>query len=116
MEFDRDYKMLIDGKLVAAADDMDVVNPATGKAFTKSPRASESDLNAAVEAAQKAFKSWKNTPIDERPIQCQPDKTFSGKTNKHRAIKDVQLIDMMNDIKILLNGLRKSDTRIQPDA
>ena len=66
MEFDRDYKMLIDGKLVAAADDMDVVNPATGKAFTKSPRASESDLNAAVEAAQKAFKSWKNTPIEER--------------------------------------------------
>ena len=40
MEFDRDYKMLIDGKLVAAADDMDAVNPATGKA-TKSPRASE---------------------------------------------------------------------------
>ncbi|MFC6200042.1 aldehyde dehydrogenase family protein [Ponticaulis profundi] len=66
MEFDRDYKMLIDGKLVAAADDMDVVNPATGKAFTKSPRASESDLNAAVEAAQKAFKSWKSTPIEER--------------------------------------------------
>ncbi|MBA68170.1 MAG: aldehyde dehydrogenase [Rhizobiales bacterium] len=66
MRFDSDYKMLIDGQLVSAGEELDVVNPATGKPFAACPRASKDDLENAVTAAQKAFKSWKKTPVDER--------------------------------------------------
>lgn len=66
MRFDSDYKMLVGGKLVGTSDQMDVINPATGKPFTQCPRASRQDLDSAVSAAQEAFRSWKKTPIDER--------------------------------------------------
>lgn len=66
MQFDSDYRMLIDGKLVSASDELEVINPATGKAFAVCPRASRNDLDSAVAAAQRAFKTWKKTSIDER--------------------------------------------------
>lgn len=66
MALETGYKMLIDGQLVDAAATMDVVNPATGKAFAQAPRASADDLDKAVAAAQRAFKTWKNVPIAER--------------------------------------------------
>ncbi|MEM5518318.1 aldehyde dehydrogenase family protein [Henriciella sp. AS95] len=66
MQFDSDYKMLIDGELVGANDTIDVVNPATEEAFATCPRASSDDLEAAVSAAKRAFSSWKKTPIEER--------------------------------------------------
>lgn len=66
MALDTGYKMLIDGQLVGAAASLDVVNPATGKVFAQAPRASADDLDTAVAAAQRAFKTWKNVPIAER--------------------------------------------------
>lgn len=66
MALDSGYQMLIDGALVDAAAHMDVVNPATGKAFAQAPRASADDLDKAVAAAQRAFKAWKNVPIAQR--------------------------------------------------
>lgn len=66
MALDTGYKMLIDGQLVDAAATMDVINPATGKPFAQAPRASAGDLEKAVAAAQRAFKSWKNVAISER--------------------------------------------------
>ena len=66
MRFDADYKMLIDGKLVAADQEMDVINPATDQPFAVCPRASQQDLETAVAAAQRAFKTWKKTSMDER--------------------------------------------------
>lgn len=66
MTLDTGYKMLIDGQLVDAAATMDVVNPATGKVFAQAPRASADDLDKAVAAAQRAFRTWKNVPIAER--------------------------------------------------
>lgn len=66
MRFDADYKMLIDGQLVEAGDTMEVINPATGKPFASCPRAAKTDLDNAVEAAQRAFKTWKKTSMDER--------------------------------------------------
>lgn len=66
MDFDRNYRMLINGQLVEAATSMDVINPANGKPFTTCPRASEADLDAAVSGAKAAFKTWKNTPIETR--------------------------------------------------
>ena len=61
-----DFKLLINGALVDGAASMPVLNPATEEVLADCPTASEAQLNEAVDAAQAAFKSWKNTSIDER--------------------------------------------------
>jgi len=61
-----EYKLLIGGKMVAGAQEMDVINPATEEVLTKCPRASEAQLNDAVAAAKAAFPGWSATPIAER--------------------------------------------------
>ncbi|MEQ8268679.1 MAG: aldehyde dehydrogenase family protein [Parvibaculum sp.] len=61
-----DYKLLINGKLVAGAKSMDVINPATEEVVASCSRASEAQLNEAVAAAKAAFPGWSATPIAER--------------------------------------------------
>ncbi|MDA5195048.1 aldehyde dehydrogenase family protein [Govanella unica] len=61
-----DFKLLIDGKLVAGDLIMDVVNPATEEVLAKCPRASEAQLNKAVAAANAAFPGWAAKSIEER--------------------------------------------------
>lgn len=61
-----DFKLLIGGALVDGDLSMDVVNPATGAPFARSPRASKAQLNQAVAAAQAAFPGWSRTPLSER--------------------------------------------------
>ena len=61
-----DYKLLIDGKLVAGDAKMDVINPSTGAILAAAPRASEGQLNQAVAAAKAAFPAWSGTPIEQR--------------------------------------------------
>ncbi len=41
-------------------------NPATGKVYSHTPDSSAEDVNAAVEAAEVAFKTWSVTPAEER--------------------------------------------------
>ena len=60
------YKLLINGQMVDGELSMDVVNPATEEKLADCPRASESQLNAAVAAAKAAFLAWSKTSIDER--------------------------------------------------
>ena len=60
------FEMLIDGKMVAGDATLDVVNPATETLAGTCSRASEAQLNQAVEAAQRAFPAWAATPIAER--------------------------------------------------
>ena len=60
------YKLLINGEMVDGDLTMDVVNPATEEKLADCPRASESQLNAAVAAAKAAFPTWSKTAIDER--------------------------------------------------
>jgi acyl-CoA reductase-like NAD-dependent aldehyde dehydrogenase len=61
-----EFKLVINGKLVAGASTLDVVNPATGKVFTSCARADKAQLDAAVAAAKAAFPSWAATPIAKR--------------------------------------------------
>lgn len=59
-------KMLIDGKWTdgSGKDMLDVLNPATNKIFATVPKATKKDVDNAVMAADKAFKSWsKLTPF-----------------------------------------------------
>lgn len=60
------YEMTINGAGVASEKYIEVVNPATGETFAKVPDCSKEQLDDAVAAAQAAFKSWKNVPVEER--------------------------------------------------
>jgi acyl-CoA reductase-like NAD-dependent aldehyde dehydrogenase len=63
---ERQFHLLIDGKAVEGTSQFDVINPATGKAFASCPKADESQLNAAVAAAKKAFPSWSSLSVEQR--------------------------------------------------
>ena len=61
-------KNYIDGALVEPKGGayLDNFNPATGQVYSKIPDSEEADVNAAVEAAKKAFPSWSKTPKEKR--------------------------------------------------
>lgn len=61
-------KNYINGELIepTAKQYIDNYNPATGKVYSLIPDSDEKDVQLAVEAAQKAFPAWSNTPKDER--------------------------------------------------
>lgn len=61
-----DFRLLIDGKLVAGASTFEVINPATEAVYARCPRADLDQLNQAVAAARAAFPAWKATPLAER--------------------------------------------------
>lgn len=66
MDFTADYTMTIDGAPVAGAGTMAVINPASGEPFAAAPAADAAQLDAAVNAARRAFPGWKATPWAER--------------------------------------------------
>ncbi len=61
-----DFKLLIDGALVDGEAQLDVINPATEEVLVTCPRASVGQLNAAVEAANRAFATWQKQPVKAR--------------------------------------------------
>ena len=68
VKLQENYGLYIDGKWVPASDGatLKVINPATGQIISNISEATESDVDKAVKAAQKAFESWKNTSLVER--------------------------------------------------
>ena len=56
--FDKEYGLLINGEWTKPANLLESYNPATGEVLAKFTDASEADVDAAVKAAQEAFKSW----------------------------------------------------------
>ncbi len=61
-----EYKMLINGELVAGHSSMAVINPATEEEFARAPVADEAQLNSAVAAAKKAFPGWSALTYQQR--------------------------------------------------
>jgi len=61
-----DFSLLIDGELAGSAERLDVINPATGKAFAQCPAASRADLDRAVAAARRALPAWSALSFAER--------------------------------------------------
>ncbi|NYH08236.1 CoA-acylating methylmalonate-semialdehyde dehydrogenase [Pseudomonas moraviensis] len=61
-------KLLIDGEWVESqtTEWHDIVNPATQQVLAKVPFATAAEVDAAVTAAQRAFQTWKLTPIGAR--------------------------------------------------
>ncbi|MDR3306009.1 MAG: aldehyde dehydrogenase family protein [Clostridiales Family XIII bacterium] len=61
-------KMFLNGKPVDSVSEetFDVFNPATGQVIDSVPKGTPEDIRKAVDAAVKAQKSWKRTPIHQR--------------------------------------------------
>ncbi|QRK85056.1 CoA-acylating methylmalonate-semialdehyde dehydrogenase [Pseudomonas granadensis] len=61
-------KLLIDGEWIESqtTEWHDIVNPATQQVLAKVPFATADEVDAAVSAAQRAFQTWKLTPIGAR--------------------------------------------------
>ncbi len=49
-----------------AGETLESLNPATGEVLATAPKGSAEDMNAAVEAAREAYKSWRLTPAPRR--------------------------------------------------
>lgn len=62
------YKMYIDGEFLEASngETFDNINPATAEVINKVPKASNEDLDRAIDAANQAQKTWKAIPSSER--------------------------------------------------
>ncbi|MGF7168790.1 acyl-CoA reductase-like NAD-dependent aldehyde dehydrogenase [Sphingobium xanthum] len=60
------FRMLINGAFSAGTSSFEVINPATGQAFARCPKADETLLDAAVAAAKAAFPAWSALPVEQR--------------------------------------------------
>ncbi|WP_431230869.1 aldehyde dehydrogenase family protein [Paenarthrobacter nicotinovorans] len=60
----------IDGKSIPplSGEYTDIINPSTGEAFAKAPLSGQADVDAAFEAAARAFKEWRKTTPGERSL------------------------------------------------
>ncbi len=65
-DFSAPCRLLIDGRLHDTAQQLDVVNPATGLVFARCPAAGAAELDAAVSAARRAFPAWRERSWQER--------------------------------------------------
>src|ERR1700742_2355224 len=61
----REFKLLINGKLVSGGARLNVINPATEDVLAEAPRADRAQLNEAIAAAKAAFPAWSTKPVRE---------------------------------------------------
>ena len=61
-------KLLIDGQWCESRTEhwQDVINPATQAVLARVPFATEAEVDAAIQAAQRAFATWRDTPLGAR--------------------------------------------------
>lgn len=64
------FAMSIGGLKVVTPNTFNVTNPANGKIVGAVPNARKTDLDAAVEAADRAFQTWSQTPDDQLRAAC----------------------------------------------
>ena len=64
------FRNFIDGNHVDAAkgETLDIINPATGKVYATSPNSKQTDIDAAMAAAQRGFDVWKESTPSERSL------------------------------------------------
>ncbi len=61
-------KLLIGGELIDSTSSQwrDIINPATQQVLARVPFATQAEVDAAINAAAEAFKTWRKTPIGAR--------------------------------------------------
>lgn len=60
------FSNIVDGKPRGAEEHHNGINPSTGEKLWDVPVANQQDLDDAVASAAKAFKTWSQTPIEQR--------------------------------------------------
>lgn len=66
-EFNAHYPLLIGGKLVSTSEEIDSTNPSSpSEVVGRVAWAGEREAQAAIEAANRAFPTWRDTTVDER--------------------------------------------------
>ena len=60
------YPCLIDGELVTTDATLEVLNPANEQVVGQVPASGKDELDRAVAAARRAFKTWRKTSPEER--------------------------------------------------
>jgi acyl-CoA reductase-like NAD-dependent aldehyde dehydrogenase len=65
-----DFGLIINGEKVATAETFGVINPATEETVDQCPIATKEQLDAAVDAAAEAFKTWSQVSDEERSAAC----------------------------------------------
>lgn len=66
IDFDNGYTMTIDNAALTAPSSFAAFNPATEAEIGQIPDASREQLDAAVDAARRAFPAWRDRPVAER--------------------------------------------------
>lgn len=62
----KEFHLTIDGQCVPGKGRLEVINPADGRVFAEAPAASSEQLDAAVQAARRAFASWSMRSAEDR--------------------------------------------------
>ena len=79
----QELTMTIAGEAVPTTDTFDVINPATGEALaTKAPNATQEQLDAAFDSAQKAYTDWKQDEQARRDALNKAAQTLMGKAQE----------------------------------
>lgn len=119
--------LYIDGKFVESKSNkwIEVENPATGEIFAKVPKATDGEINQAVEVAYEAFKSFSKTSLEERISYIEKFKEwmienqdFVMETIKLelgvpiRIAKPGQFDKQMERIDVFIDQVRKIDYKV----
>lgn len=76
------FTMTIDGKAVAGESTFGVVNPATGSAFAEAPDCTRAQLDAAMDAANRAFRAWSQDEAKRRQVLTDCAETVKARASE----------------------------------
>ena len=101
---DTDYKLYINGQWVEGAESkkMASYSPSTGEKLADFIDASYADVDAAVEAAQEAFKSWKTVSLVERSNMLLKIADLIDENKEHLAM--VESLDNGRPLRETMNA------------
>jgi len=66
IDFGANYRMTIDGELTTTPGTLPAYNPATKAVIAQVPEATREQLDRAVDAASRAYRTWSGAPEDQR--------------------------------------------------
>lgn len=104
-----EVKNYISGKFTnGTKKSMDITSPLDGITIANVPLSTMTELNAAVESAQAAFKAWSSTPIKER-VQI----FYRYKTLMEKNLKDLALLVQKENGKTLDEAIAEVEKSIE---
>jgi succinate-semialdehyde dehydrogenase / glutarate-semialdehyde dehydrogenase len=106
-------QMLIGGeqRAASASEELEVVNPATEEVVDSVPAATADDVNAAVEAARRAFADWSRTDVEKRAeLLSEAASLIKEKAKELAAVLTSEqgkpIAEAMGEVTHLVHGVR----------